>query len=515
MKRLLPILSILFAALAGAANAQTTLVVAIAADPTGLDPEVVLNNTSGFVMATIYDGLVKYKSGTVEVEPGLAESWSISADGLTYTFKLRKGVKFHDGTAFDAPGFVKTINRLSKSDPDTAYNTGPVENFDTYADMASVKAVDDGTVEFKLKNPSGPFIADLAMVWNGVISPTAYNKLKKDFRTHPVGTGAFIFKEWRQGDQIVLDANPAYWNGKPKVDRLVFKVMPDAQATLLAAKRGDVHIIGDVSTQTLPAARQDSNLVIMSQPGLTVNGIAMSNDAKPWTDKRVRQAMNYAVDKEAITNSLYQGLAVTMNSPLPPAQWPHDPSLKAYAYDPAKAKQLLAEAGFPNGFKTELLAYSSPRGYNPAGPELAVAVQSYLQKVGVEATIRKQEMGAFLAEVRSGKYQGMFMAGFSGDNGDPDNFLYTLFDPKMMPTNDTSHYANPEVDKMLVDAKRLSDPAKRIELYKKVQAAILDDAPWIFVNSTKLTRIARKEVKGLVLNPTQMFLEMEKVSLEK
>ncbi len=160
---------------------------------------------------------------------------------------------------------------------------------------------------------------------------------------------------------------------------------------------------------------------------------------------------------------------------MPPAQWPHDPSLKPYPYDPAKAKQLLTEAGFPNGFKTELLAYSSPRGYNPAGPELAVAVQGYLQKVGVEATIRKQEMGAFLAEVRSGKYQSMFMAGFSGDNGDPDNFLYTLFDPRMMPTNDTSHYNNPEVDKMLVDAKRLSDPAKRIELYKKAQAAIQGD----------------------------------------
>jgi peptide/nickel transport system substrate-binding protein len=265
----------------------------------------------------------------------------------------------------------------------------------------------------------------------------------------------------------------------------------------------------------LPAARQDSNLVIMSQPGLTVNGIAMTNNAKPFDDKRVRQAMNYAVDKEAITKSLYGGLAVVMNSPLPPAQWPHDASLKAYPYDPAKAKQLLSEAGFPNGFKTELLAYSSPRGYNPAGPELAVAVQSYLQKVGVEATIRKQEMGAFLAEVRSGKYQSMFMAGFSGDNGDPDNFLYTLFDPKMMPTNDTSHYSNAEVDKMLTDAKRLSDPAKRVELYKKAQAVILDDAPWIFVNSTLLTRIARKEVKGYALNPTQMFLEMEKVSIQK
>jgi peptide/nickel transport system substrate-binding protein len=185
MKRLLSVFSLLFAALGGAANAQTTLVIAIAADPTGLDPEAVLNNTSGFVMGTIYDGLVKYKSGSVEVEPALAESWSISQDGLSYTFKLRKGVKFHDGTAFDAPGFVKTIKRLSKDDPDTIYATGTVETFNTYGDMASVESTDDATVVFKLKNPSGPFITDLAMVWNGVVSPTAYNKLKKETRSAP------------------------------------------------------------------------------------------------------------------------------------------------------------------------------------------------------------------------------------------------------------------------------------------------------------------------------------------
>jgi peptide/nickel transport system substrate-binding protein len=520
MKRLA--LAVLFglAALSGNAVADTTLVIAIAADPTGLDPEAVLNNTSGFVMATIYDSLVKYKPGTVEVEPGLAKSWEASEDGLTYTFHLRDGVKFHDGTPLDAPGYVKTIKRLlDKEDADSIFKTGPVESFidDTYGDVASYTAPDDKTVVFKFKASSAPFTTNLAMVWNGVVSPTAVHKLGKDFRNHPVGSGPFIFKEWRQGDQVVLDANPNYWNGKPKVDHIVFKVMPDAQAALLAIKRGDVHILADVGAQIIPAAKSDANLVIVSQPGLAVSGMGMTFDTKPFNDKRVRQALNYAVDKDAINKSLFQGLAKTMTSPLPEAQWGFDPSLKGYPYDPAKAKQLLAEAGYPNGFKAELLTYNSPRGYNSAGPDLAVAVQGYLQKVGVEASVRKQEMGAYLAEIRNKtkKYEGMFMVGWTGDNGDPDNFLYELFGSANIPNTNAVRYVSPAVDKILVDAQHVPDHDKRVALYKQAQQMILDDAPWVFINSLLHVRVTRKEVKGYQLNPTQMFFEMQKVSLEK
>ncbi|MBV8185217.1 MAG: ABC transporter substrate-binding protein, partial [Hyphomicrobiales bacterium] len=203
------------------ARADTTLVIGIAADPTGLDPEAVLNNTSGFVMATIYDGLTRYKTGTTEVGPGLAEKWDISADGLTYTFHLRKGVNFQDGTPFNAKAYVQGLDRLlNKQSPDSIFNTGPVESMIdfTYEDVASYRAVDDDTVEFKLKQPSAAFLASLAMVWNGVVSPTAVTKYGKDYRNHPVGSGPFIFKEWRQRDQVSLDANPNYWGGKPKVD---------------------------------------------------------------------------------------------------------------------------------------------------------------------------------------------------------------------------------------------------------------------------------------------------------
>ena len=273
----------------------------------------------------------------------------------------------------------------------------------TFGSVASYSALDDNTVQFKLKEPSAAFLNSLAMVWNGVVSYQAAAKYGKDFRNNPVGTGPFIFREWKSRDQIVLDANPNYWKGKPKLDHIVFKVYPDAQAALLALQHGETQIMGDVATQVIPALRADHNLTVLTQPGLTVNGMAMPNDTAPFNDKRVRQALNYAVDKEAINKALYGGLAVTMTSPLPEAQWGFDKSLKGYPYDPAKAKQLLAAAGVKPGLKVELLSYNTPRGYNPAGADLAVALQGYLRKVGIEADIQKNDMGAFLATVRSGQ----------------------------------------------------------------------------------------------------------------
>ena len=500
-----------------AAQAESTLVISIATDPTGFDPEAVQNNTSGFVMGCVHDSLLAYKPGTTEVAPALARSWDISPDGMTYTFHLRSGVKFQDGTPFNAAEYIKTLDRqLKKDDPNTIYNTGPVEGYEdfTFGSVASYSAIDDNTVQFKMKEPNAPFLNSLAMVWNGVVSYDAAAKWGKDFRNHPVGTGPFIFREWKARDQIVLDANPAYWKGKPKVDHLVFKVMPDPQARLLALQRGETEIMGDVSTQVIPALRADRTITVLTQPGLAVNGMAMPNQVAPFSDKRVRQALNYAVDKDAINKALYAGLAVTMTSPIPPAQWGYDPSLKGYPYDPRKAADLLKQAGVQLPLHVELLAYNTPRGYNPAGPDLAVALQGYFKKVGIEADIRKVDMGAFLGTVRSGNYTGMFLTGWTGDNGDPDNFVAPLWASYGMPVMDQAHYKDPVVDEEMKAAAREVDHAKRIQMYKKIQAQILDGAPWVFVNSTLLVRAIRKNVEGFRLNPTQMFFDMDQVSLK-
>ncbi len=497
--------------------ADTTLVVGIAADPTGLDPEAVENNTSGYIMSTVYDSLVRYKPGTTEVSPGVAEKWDVSADGLTYTFHLKPGLKFSDGTPLDAKAVVWNVDRqLNKANPQYIYNTGPVEGYEefTYGDLASYRAVDDATVEFVFKQPSAPFLNSMAMVWNGLVSPAAAAKWGKDYRNHPVGSGPFIFREWRQRDEVILDANPTYWGGKPKVDHLIFKEFPDAQAAVLALKRGEIQILGDVSTQTIAAIKADPNLEILTQPGLAVSGVALPVDVAPFNDKRVRQALNYAVDKNAIDKALFNGLAVPMTSPLPAAQWGFDPAIKGYPYDPAKAKALLKEAGVQPGVQVELLTYNSPRGYNPAGPNLAVAIQGYLKKIGIDANVRQLEVGGYFQAVRSGTYKGLAMEGWTGDNGDPDNFIGEMWGAKNIPVVNWLRYKNPELETLLADALKVADPAKRTAIYAQAQRIVVDDAPWIFINSTLQVRAISKQVKGFQLNPTQMFFDMEKVSLQ-
>ena len=509
----------LAAAIAGGARAADgkTLVIGMAADPAGgFDPEAVENNTCGFIMATVYDSLVRYKPGTVEVEPGLAETWEVAPDGLKYTFHLRQGVVFHDGTPFDADAVVKGLARqLDKSSPIYIYNTGPVEGYEdfTYGSVTGYRAVDTNTVEFTLKEPSAAFLSSLAMVWNGVVSPTAAAKYGKEFRNNPVGTGPFVFKEFRPRDQVILEANPKYWGGAPKVANLVFKILPEPQAALLALKRGEVQILADIGAPVIPALRADRSVKVLTQPGLAVSGVSFPCNVKPFDDVRVRQALNYAVDKEAINKALYQGLAVTLKGPLPPAQWGYDPTLAGYPYDPAKARALLKEAGVAPGLKVEFLTYNSVRGYNPAGPDLAVAIQGYLKKVGIDTQVRQMDMGAFLTTVRTGKYPGLHMGGWSGDNGDPDNFAGSLFNSNQIPVGNTSEYRNAEVDKLLGEAAREVDHAKRVALYARIQKQISEDAPWLWVNSVLQARAERTSVTGFQLNPTQMFFDMEKVGV--
>jgi peptide/nickel transport system substrate-binding protein len=320
-------------------------------------------------------------------------------------------------------------------------------------------------------------------------------------------------REWRQRDEIILDANPNYWGGKPKVDHLIFKELPDPQAAVLALKRGEIQILGDLSTQAVPVIRNDPNITLLTQPGLAVSGVAIPVDVPPFTDKRVRQALNYAVDKNVINKALYAGLAVPMTSPLPQAQWGFDKSLPGYPYDVAKAKELLKDAGVKPGTHVELLTYNSPRGYNPAGPNLAIAIQGFLKKVGIIASVRQLEIGAFFTVVRSGTYKGLMMEGWTGDNGDPDNFLGELWGEANFPVVNWSRYKNAAFESLLAQALVVSDPAKRTPLYDQAQKLVLDDAPWIFVNSTLQIRAIQKNVKGYQLNPTQMFFGMENVSL--
>ena len=381
--------------------------------------------------------------------------------------------------------------------------------------MASYRAVDDDTVEFTFKKPSAPFLNSLAMAWNGLVSPAAAAKWGKDYRNHPVGSGPFVLKEWRQRDQIILDANPDYWGGKPKVDHLIFKELPDPQAAVLALKRSEIQILGDVSTQSVPAIKGDPNITLLTQPGLAVSGVSLPVDTPPFNDKRVRQALNYAVDKEAIDKALFAGLAVPLTSPLPQAQWGFDKSLPGYPYDPAKAKALLAEAGVKPGTQRRTRHLQFAARLQPGRPEPGdrhpglsrqgrhhgqcetIRGRSLFHAGAIRQVYRDDDGGLDRRQRRSRQLPGrtLELQEF------PDGRLVALQQPRSREAAGRRRWSKPI---------RPSAPP----IYEQVQKTVLDDAPWIFLNSTLQIRAIRKNVKGFMLNPTQMFFGMENVSVE-
>jgi peptide/nickel transport system substrate-binding protein len=494
-----------------------TLVVALGADATYLDPESVMNNESGFVMATIFDGLTKYKKGTSEPGPGLAERWEVSEDGTEYTFYLRQGVKFHDGTDFNADAALFEIDRVTNPDnPYYVYNQDGIHSFAsfTWGLVTGTEKIDDYTIKITLSEPHAPFLASLAMVWSGFMSPAALDQYGFEVVDHPIGTGPFKLVEWVRNDHMTLEANKDYWGGAPKIDRLIFQVVPESAVRLLKLEQGEVQILADVNPEDYARIRENPDLVLLEQPGLTVNGITLPADTEPFTDVRVRQAMNYAVNKDEMDEFLYKNAAVPAATGMPPILMGYPEDLQPYPFDPEKAKELLTEAGYPDGFSFKLLCYENPRGYNPVGIKMAVAVQEYLANIGVELELETLEWGAFLDARRSIDNHDMGMVGWSGDNGDPDNFLYEMFSTDMIPVGNTSHYSNPDLDAILIKARTVTDPAERAKLYEEASWIIHDDAAWLFVNHTLHVRATRANVEGFALNPLQMFWYMEDVELK-
>lgn len=474
-------------------------------DAVGLDPAREDDGESFYVADNVYETLVEFKPGSTDVMPGLAESWTASADGLEYTFKLRKNVKFHDGTPCNADAVVYSIARQFKQDhPD--YGNGPWKYWG-YMDMDNiiqdVVAVDNLTVKFTLKKPEAPFVANLAMNFSAIVSPTAAKKYGKDFSSNPVGTGPFKFVSWTKDDNIVLERYTGYWGEKAYLDRVIFKVIPDATARYLALKKGEVDIIDFPNPSDIPAIEADANLKVVKQAGLNVGYLAMNTQKKPFTDKRVRQAINYAVNKAEILEAVYGPLGVAAVNPIPPDMWSYNTSIDAYGYDPAKAKQLLAEAGYPNGFKTTLWAMPVSRPYNPNGRRMAEIMQAQLKAVGITAEIVSYEWGTYLDKTDHGEHD-MCLLGWTGDNGDPDNFLWVLLSAPAaeVPAGNVAFWKNDEFTALIKEAKETSDQARRTQLYEQAQVIFHEEAPWVPVAHSQVVEPMKKTVEGFVLYPT-------------
>jgi peptide/nickel transport system substrate-binding protein len=481
-RKTLVVAAALAAALGAAGGSDATaagkaLVVGLVAEPTSMDPGQLTDINSMRVLSSVYDTLVRFKEGSFTQEPALATAWEMSPDGLTYTFTLRRNVKFHDGTPFDADAVKFTYDRLL--DPKHPFaETGPFPFASFYyGAIKEVAVVDPGTVRFTLKQPFSPLLNNLTLNTGRIVSPAAVKKYGKEFASHPVGTGPFKFVSWDKNVRIILEANPAYWAGPPKLERIVFRPLVEEQTRVTELLSGGADFIVDVPPDNVDQVKKAATLTYYEQPGPHIWWVTLNTEKKPFNDVRVRRAVNHGVNRDAVAGDLLKKTATAAIGPIPPSiAWAFTDQVTKYPYDPARAKKLLAEAGYPNGFPAVFWIPESGSGMQ-SPKTMAQAIQADLAAVGVQASIQTFERGAYLNKYGKGFGQEADMGAMSFmlDPGDPAPMLSLVIDGKGGFRGGA--YANPEVDKLLAEASRIVDLKKRGDLYRQVQKLVVDDAP--------------------------------------
>ena len=518
MKRLLAaavtILSLAFA-FALPSSAQTpanVLIVGQIAEPKSLDPSVDTAVNDFRILMNMYDGLVRYKDGTLQPEPALAKSWEISKDGLTYTFHLRGGVKFHDGSPFNAAAVKFTFDRmLDKNHP--YHDTGPFPLSFFFSAIDTVTALDDMTVQFKLKNPYAPFLSNLAYPTGLIVSPAAVKKYGKDFGRHPSGTGAFKFDSWEANSKVVATRSADYWDGAPSLEAVVFRPITDANTRVAEMLSGGLDVMVEVPPDSVKQFSDNDAFKVYEQAGPHVWFLILNAKEGPFKNKLIRQAANYAINKKALVDNVLQGTADIAAGPTPPAfAWAYNNSLKPYPYDPAKAKKLLKEGGYDGSPVTFYVTEGGSGMLDPVA--MGTAIQADLEAVGMKVKIELYEWNTFLGKVNPGLAGKADMAEMAWMTNDPDTLPFLALRTGAFPDKggfNSGYYSNPKVDALLEKARSSTDQAERAKLYKQMQEIVHDDAPWVFVANWKQNAVTKASVENFKLQPS-FFLMLQKVS---
>ena len=494
-----------------------TLVFCSEGSPENFAPSLNTTGTSFDVIQAVYDTIVQFERGSTKVVPALAESWSISPDGLQYTFKLRKGVKWHSSKTykptrdFNADDVLFSIDRQWKED--NPYFKVTSSNHSYFNDMGmpkllkSVEKVDDYTVRFTLSAPEAPFLANLAMQFASIQSREYADALLKagtpeKIDQDPIGTGAFQLQQYQKDALIRFKAFPQYWAGQAKLDTLIFSITPDASVRWAKLQKGECQVMPYPNPADLDAMRKDPNVTVMEQPGLNIGYLAYNTQKKPFDDVRVRKALNMAMDKKAIVDAVYLSTGVPATNPIPPTQWSYNESIKDDPFDPAAAKKLLAEAGYPDGLSTDIWAMPVQRPYNPNAKRIAELMQADLAKIGVKAEIKSFEWGEYRKRMQNGEH-GTGMLGWTGDNGDPDNFLANLLGCESAKSNgsNVAKFCNQDFEALIQKAKTSTDVAERTKLYEQAQVIFKEQAPWFTIAHAVQLKPVRKEVADFKLSP--------------
>jgi peptide/nickel transport system substrate-binding protein len=507
------LLATTLAAAQGAAQTPpNVLIVGQIAEPKSLDPHTVTAVNDFRILMNVYDGLVRYRDGTLQVEPALATSWTISEDGTRYTFKLREGVKFHDGSAFDAEAVKFNFDRmLDETHP--FYDTGPFPLSFFFSAIDEVIVEDPTTVAFRLKEPYAPFLSNLAYPTGLIVSPAAVAEHGKEFGRHPSGTGAFRFAEWESNAKVVVVRNEDYWDGAPPLEAVVYRPITDANTRVAEMLAGGIDLMVEVPPDNVATFESDPNFTVHEQAGPHVWFLILNAKEGPFADKRVRQAVNYAINKTALVENVLQGTATVAAGPTPPAfAWAYNESLEPYPYDPEKAKDLIDAAGATGA---ELTFYVTEGGSGMLDPiPMGAAIQADLAKVGLDVEIETYEWNTFLGKVNPGLAGKADMAEMAWMTNDPDTLPYLALRSDAWPDKggfNSGYYSNPKVDELLEQARSSTDQAERARLYRAMQEIVHEDAPWAFIANWKQNAVSTTRVEGFKLQPS-FFLMLQKVS---
>jgi peptide/nickel transport system substrate-binding protein len=507
-----------------AAAPEGTFVFGRGGDSVQLDPAVVTDGESFRVTGQVLEPLFQYEDNGTRPIPALATDYSVSDDGKVWTINLREGVKFHDGTDFNAEAVVFNFERQRLTDhpyhfesQNYTYYGYMWQGFDDESMIQAVEAVDEYTVEFTLREPLAPMLANLAMDMFAISSPTQMQECGEDYGTPtcgPVGTGPFKFVEWIEDDHITVEANTDYWGGAPGVERVIWRVIPDDSARFLALQAGDIHALEQAGIEDIKTAEEDENMYIKAT-GLNTGYLAPNYHIEELRDPLVREAIYHAIDREAIRQAFYGSYGEVASTFLHPSMWGR-PDLEDWEYDPELSRELLAEAGYPDGL-TEvtnmdtgevgpLKLYYMPvtRFYYPNPKEIAEAMAADLAKVGIETELYLEgDWPTYLDANTNGTLYGLYMLGWGGDNGDPDNFLNFHFGKVGMEGGDpqAGWYYNPELDELLDEAAVTVDQDARAEMYKEAERMLHEDRTWLWVMHNNTPRIFSSVVEGFVVQP--------------
>lgn len=489
---------------------STELVISTASDAISLDPAGANDVPSFDVQNNIFERLVSYDQN-MELQPGLAESWE-QIDETTWEFKLREDVTFHDGSEFNAEAVKANIERIK--DPEVAAPAAYLLDM-----INEVVVVDDYTVQFKTEFPYSGLPSNLSHSVSGMISP---EQIREDYaamgegesvgsviNANPIGTGFLKFEEWQPGQLIRLVKNEDYWGEPAKIESVTFKVVPEDLTRIAELETGDTHISNSLSSSDVSQIESKENLSVLQQGSLALDYVGFNTSKEPFNDQLVRQAITMAIDKDQIINGIYEGYAQVAEGPLPPNVYGYDENVEGLSRDQGKAKELLAEAGYQDGFTTTLMTNDTRERM-----DIATNIQSQLAEIGITVEIEVLEWGAYIEKLDAGE-QEMFILGWSNSTAHADNTFYPLFhSDNLGASGNTVFFENSELDTLIEEARQAQDEAEQLELYKQAEEMLVDLAPMAYLTHKDYLLGVRDEVKGLTMYPSKL-LNLKEVSIEE